>query len=673
MNSSIAPLRQSPPCRVARALRLGCALFSVVAVMLASARVQAQTPIAAASAPASPQVASTDAGPTIVHLLDYVSVDYPGTVKDSKITDAGEYEEQREFVTQAIALLGQMPPTPARTPLQDKARRLLDLVEAKAPGAEVSAAADALRWDTIRTYGITVAPKRAPAMAQAAALYQAHCAACHGPTGRGDGPAATGMDPAPANFHDTERMRSRSAYGLYNTLTLGVAGTPMPAFTALSDDERWALALLAASMRFGPEQLQAGERAWREGGSRAAFTNLKDLVTRTPAETVAQHGEPAEAVQAWLSAHPEAMQAAGPQPLAQARDKLDESLQRYRSGDREGARQLAITAYLEGFELVENSLDNVDSPLRMEIEREMMALRNAIGDGHAVNSVAEQVGRINGLLERAQDKLSSEGLSPITAFLSSLLILLREGLEAVLVLAAIVAFVRKTGRRDALVYVHLGWIAALALGVATWWVASRLISISGANREVTEGVTALIASGMLLYVGYWLHSKSYAQAWQHFIRDQVNAALGKGTLWAMAAVSFLAVYRELFEIILFYQALWAQAGEAGHTAVLAGIGVAAVALAALTWVILKYSVRLPIGPFFAATAGLLAFLAVVFAGNGVAALQEAGVIGTQPVSFVSLPLLGVHPTLQGLAAQALALGLVLLGLRMARRPAAAST
>jgi high-affinity iron transporter len=671
MNSAIAPFRQSTPWRVARTLWLGWALFAVVTAMLASARAQAQTPIAAASAPASPQVAPTDAGPTIVHLLDYVGVDYPGTVKDGKVTDAGEYEEQREFVTQAIALLGQMPSNPARAALQDKARRLLALVEAKAPGAEVSAAADALRWDTIRTYGITVAPKRAPAMAQAAKLYQAHCAACHGATGRGDGPAAKGMDPAPANFHDAERMRSRSAYGLYNTLTLGVAGTPMPAFKALSDDERWALALLAASMRFGPEQLQAGEQAWREGGSRAAFGSLKDLVTRTPAETMAQHGEPAEAVQAWLSAHPEALQAAGPEPLALARDKLDESLQRYRSGDREGARQLAITAYLEGFDLVENSLDNVDAPLRLEIEREMMALRNAIGDNHSADQVAEQMARIHSLLERAQDKLSSEGLSPTTAFLSSLLILLREGLEAVLVLAAIVAFVRKTGRRDALVYVHLGWIAALALGVATWWVASRLISISGANRELAEGVTALTASGMLLYVGYWLHSKSYAQAWQHFIRDQVNAALGKGTLWAMAAVSFLAVYRELFEIILFYQALWVQAGEAGHTAVLAGIGVAAVALAALTWVILKYSVRLPIGPFFAATAGLLALLAVVFAGNGVAALQEAGVIGAQPVSFVSLPLLGVHPTLQGLAAQALTLGLVLLGLLMARRSAAA--
>jgi high-affinity iron transporter len=183
----------------------------------------------------------------------------------------------------------------------------------------------------------------------------------------------------------------------------------------------------------------------------------------------------------------------------------------------------------------------------------------------------------------------------------------------------------------------------------------------------------LIAAAMLLYVGYWLHSKSYAQAWQHFIRDQVNAALGKGTLWAMAAVSFLAVYRELFEIVLFYQALWVQAGESGRHAVLAGIGAAGALLAALTWAILKFSVRLPLGPFFAATAGLLALLAVVFAGHGVAALQEAGVVNASPVRFVTIPQLGMHATLQGVLAQLAALSMVALGVWVSRRSARVAT
>jgi len=608
-------------------------------------------------------------GPTIVHLLDYVAVDYPATVKDGKVTDEAEYQEQLEFVTQSVALLGQLPAEPDRAALLDQARTLHSRIEGKAAGGEVARLADALRWEVIRVYRIAVTPKQAPDLRGAAHLFEAQCAACHGPRGRGDGPQAKGMDPAPANFHDDARMRARSAYGLYNTITLGVAGTPMRAFKELSDEDRWALALFVSSLRARPEQLGQGETLWKQGQGRREFGSLKDLVTRSPAEIAAKYGEPLATVQAWLATHPQAIQAAAPSPLALTRGKLDQTLQRYRQGEREAARQLAISAYLEGFELVESSLDNVDSALRVEIEREMMSLRSAIGEGKGEDEVAARVARIGTLLDQAEAKLEAGGLSPATAFFSSLLILLREGLEAILVLAAIVAFVRKTGRRDALAYVHVGWIAALALGALTWILASQLITISGAQRELTEGITGLIASAMLLYVGYWLHTKSYAQAWTSFIREQVTAALGRRTLWAMAGVSFLAVYRELFEIILFYETLWVQAGAEGHGAVLGGIGVAAVALVLLAWAILRYSVRLPIGAFFAATAWLLALLAVVFAGNGVAALQEAGVLQANPIRFVSIPLLGVHPTLQGVAAQAAALALVMLGLMLARRAA----
>jgi high-affinity iron transporter len=610
-------------------------------------------------------VAPQDLGPTVVHLLDYVGVDYPATVKDGKVVDASEYQEQLEFVGQAITSIQQLPDNAARPALLEQAQALLALVRAKAAGERVSTAADRLRRDLITAYRLAVAPKAAPKVDRAATLYQAQCATCHGASGRGDGPAAKGMDPAPANFHDADRMRVRSLYGLYNTVTLGVNGTAMRAYKELSDDERWMLTFHLATLRQTPEVLQRGQALWQQGAR--AFATLKDLVTSSPADVQARQGADAVAVQAWLTAHPDALTSAAPAPLAFAHNQLDASAQHYARGEREAARQAAIAAYLEGFELVESSLDNVDAPLRQEIEREMMALRNAIGAGALADAVGAQVKHLHALLDRAHDKLAGESLEPATAFFSSLLILLREGLEAILVLAAIIAFVRKTGRREAMPWIHVGWLGAVALGVATWFVAQRVITISGANRELTEGVTALVAAAMLLYVGYWLHSKSYAQAWQHFIRDQVNSALGKGTVWAMAAVSFLAVYRELFEIVLFYQALWVQAGPSGQQAVLGGIVVAALLLALLAWAILKYSVRLPLGPFFAATAWLLALLAVVFAGHGVAALQEAGALDVSPVRFVSIPLLGVHPTLQGLGTQFAALALVLMGVWMARR------
>jgi high-affinity iron transporter len=176
---------------------------------------------------------------------------------------------------------------------------------------------------------------------------------------------------------------------------------------------------------------------------------------------------------------------------------------------------------------------------------------------------------------------------------------------------------------------------------------------------------------MLLYVGYWLHGKSYAEAWSRFIREQVGQALARRTLWAMAAVSFLAVYREMFEIVLFYETLWAQAGNAGRGAVLGGMAAAAFALGAIAFAIFKYSVRLPLGPFFGATSALLALLAVVFTGHGIAALQEAGVLGVTRLAFDAVTLLGIYPSAEGVGAQLLVLGVVALGYWAARRSALA--
>ena len=623
---------------------------------------------AAALAHAGP---AEDRAQSVIHMLDYVSVDYPEFVQDGKVLNEEEYAEQREFATQSLAVLQQLPANPQQAALVAQARELLARIEAKAPGTEVSRRANTIAAGVVRAWQLTVAPRHAPDLARAATLFQAQCAACHGPQGRGDGPAAAGMEPPASNFHDGARMDQRSLYGLYNTITLGVGGTPMRGFSELSEDDRWALAFLAGGLRADPATLQRGEALWAQGHGQAELGSFRALVTAAPGALRQQGGAELDAVRAWLTAHPEAMAAAQPAPLDFARSTLADALAAYRAGDAARARQLAITAYLEGFELVEAALDNVDGALRAETEHEMMALRNAIGAGVPADEVAQQVGRITTLLDRADERLGGDGMSAATAFASSLLILLREGLEAILVLAAVIAFVRKTGRSDALPWIHAGWIAAVALGGLTWYAANHLIAISGAGRELTEGVAALLAAAMLLYVGFWLHRRSSASAWQGFVREQVTAALGQRTLWAMAGVSFLAVYRELFEIVLFYQTLWLQAGSDRHDAVRGGAATAAVLLAVLGWAILRFSVRLPIGPFFAATAGLLLLLAFVFVGHGVAALQEAGALAFTPARFVNWPLLGIRPSVQGLGAQAAVLALIVLALLAGRRGARA--
>jgi high-affinity iron transporter len=219
----------------------------------------------------------------------------------------------------------------------------------------------------------------------------------------------------------------------------------------------------------------------------------------------------------------------------------------------------------------------------------------------------------------------------------------------------------RAGRRDGLPAVHGGWLAALALGGLTWVAASWLVTISGATREVTEGATALAAAAMLLYVGFWLHDKSHARRWQAYVGARLQGALGRRATWGLAAVSFLAVYREVFETVLFYQALWRQTAPGGEQALLGGLVSAAVVLAVLSWLIVRGSLRLPLGVFFGATSIALAALAIVLAGKGIAALQEAAVLAPHPIAGPRVPVLGLYPDLLGLLVQAALVLLVVAG------------
>jgi high-affinity iron transporter len=375
-------------------------------------------------------------------------------------------------------------------------------------------------------------------------------------------------------------------------------------------------------------------------------------------------------VLAYLRGRPDAV---GEDALARSERLLRESAAAYRDGRRDAAQALATAAYLEGFELVEPGLDAADRPLRMAVEKEMGGYRALLRGGATTEAVDAQARTIAALLDQARARLAPGGLPPLAAFGGALLIVLREGLEAILVVATIGAVLFKAGRRDALPYIHAGWVAALALGGVTWAAASYVLSLAGATREATEGATALVAAGILLYVGFWMHGKAYATRRDAFVHERLGRALSRRTMWALAALSFLAVYREAFETVLFAQALWQHAGPDRRGAVLGGFGVAAVLLAALGWLIVRGGLRLPLGAFFGVTSAALAALAVVLAGKGIAALQEAGIVPVSPIEAPALPLVGLYPSAQGVALQVALLVVVAAGFlwtyRSARRTA----
>ncbi|MDF5773269.1 cytochrome c/FTR1 family iron permease [Pseudomonas syringae] len=576
-----------------------------------------------------------------LHLLDYLGADYPATVADGKVVDTVKYQQQVDNLAALQGLVVALPQRAGRDALEQAVTQLKSAVAGRQDAAQVTRQARQLSARLALAYEVSQAPAITPDPARGAPLYAQHCSVCHGDSGAGDGPAGIGLEPPPSNLRDTARLDRLSLYDLYNATGLGIAGTDMPAFAdQLDDRQRWDVATYIASFSAQPV------------AQPAKTFNLADLARQTPAEIQATEGPDATATFRAQRAQPPQVQRGPAQLLDYTSVTLDKSLAAYKAGDREQAYDLSVAAYLEGFELVESSLDNVDANVRKDTEKSLMAYRQSLQDSMPLPQVAQKLEAAKGKLKESADLLGSDGLSLSLSYISGLLILLREGLEAILVLAAILAFLRNTGQQSAVRSVNIGWGLALLAGLATWALAAYVIDVSGAQRELLEGATALFASVMVLWLGVWMHDRRHAAAWQDYVKSSL---VGGGGRFGFAVLAFFSVYRELFEVILFYETLWLQAGPAGHDAVLAGGATALVLLVGLAWIILRGSAKLPLSLFFGINAALLCALSVVFAGHGVKALQEAGIFGTRPVPFFEFDWLGIHADLYSLGAQAIAL------------------
>lgn len=246
------------------------------------------------------------------------------------------------------------------------------------------------------------------------------------------------------------------------------------------------------------------------------------------------------------------------------------------------------------------------------------------------------------------------GVGDTMALVNGAMIILREGLEAVLIIGAILGTMRATGapRRYA-GWVAAGVVGALAATLATWVAAQTLLTLSEASRELIEGVTSLAAVAVLFFVTNWLFRKTYIQGWVQYVEEKVGAALSAGSAATMAGLGFIVVYREGLETVLFYQALLIDAQPAYA---LAGLLIGLAVIAVVAYVMLQLSQRIPLKPFFAVTTALLLVMAFNFTGVGVHEFQEVGLIGETPLPWLpASPALkevfGLYPTLETCLAQ----------------------
>ena len=341
---------------------------------------------------------------------------------------------------------------------------------------------------------------------------------------------------------------------------------------------------------------------------------------------------------------------------------LNESYEAYFRKDVNGAKQLVNDAYFgfyekEGFE--RTVMAYISGKRGAHVEYQFPIIKEMMTKGAPNKEVRTSLDYLIKMLQEDANTLDGKEESAVGVFLAALAIILREGLEAILVIAAMAAYLTRSGNRAKVRTVYLSGGAAIAASIAAAFAMQKLFQVSGANQEIIEGVSMLLATVVLFFVSNWMFSKAEAEAWKDYIEGKVHSAVETGSGFALGAAAFLAVFREGAETILFYQAMLADV-QTNVDMIWIGFGVGCVALVGVFAVVRYGSLKLPLKPFFIGTSILMYVMAIAFAGGGIKELQEGDVIGVTPVNHIpSIDILGVYPTVETLLPQVV---LVLLAL-----------
>jgi high-affinity iron transporter len=523
-----------------------------------------------------------------------------------KLVAPAEYAETTDFLRDAKDVAGTLKSYSAA-----QTRAILDTltaaVAAKRPVAEIRAIHARFGASLGRSGAIDL-PSAPLDTAEGHRLYSANCASCHGDKGFGEGPGGHGLAIRPPGIGSRDSLPDMTPALAFNVISVGITGTPMAAYSeSLTPQQRWNVVKYVYALRGEPMQLP---------------TATQDV---TSVDAAAQS----------------------------VMSLLDSALAFAILGKNAEAGDRAFDAYI-AFEPLETPVRAKKPALVSSMERHFADFKGAVrrndmeGARNARNSIEAGIPEVLELARKQSGGLGS--------FFQSLLIILREGFEAILVIGAVVAFLIKTGHRERLRSIWVGAILGVLASFGTAFLLKGVFAYMPGSREIVEGVTMLIAVVVLFSVSYWLISKVEAAKWQQFIREKVNRSLEEGGGKALALVSFLAVYREGAETALFYQALFSEGNVAVPLSlgILAGFGL----LAVIFTLFYRFGIRIPMRPFFTATSVLLYFMAFIFMGKGISELQEANVVSiTMLPGFPHVPSLGIFPSLETVAAQGLLIAL----------------
>ena len=466
-------------------------------------------------------------------------------------------------------------------------------------------------------------PTRAINIENGKTIFKANCTICHGITGGGDGPLSSKIDPVPAVLSDPKVTGNKhsTAYDNYQVISVGVANTLMMAWSEiLPEDDLWDVTYYIRTF---------------------SNKNLELPVVTTTIDTNRTSGSTKQAI-------------------ADVIRVLNLSIKAFKAGEVEKSAEIAFDAYLS-YETIETGLVTKNKELGLRLESSFGRLRAEIKRGADLDHVKKINQNIQNDLHEAQTILEQKvGFTGL--FLQSFSIIVREGFEAILIVAALIAFLVKSRNKEKIKVVYRGVTIGIIASFLTAYIIHEVLNISMAKQELLEGCIMLVAVVVLFWVSYWLLTKIETQKWQSYITGKMTQAITTGNVFALGMVAFLAVYREGFETVLFYKALYLYAGEISK-GIIPGFLVGCVFLAVMFVLINKIGVKVPIKWFFGFTSILLYFMAFTFMGKGIHELQMGEAVSLTAADFApEISWLGMYPTWETFIAQSLLLIIFLVGI-----------
>ena len=559
----------------------------------------------------------------IIMMLNIGAKEFEEGVKDGKVVVAPEYEESQIFLQQAKERFSKISEKIKNEKELNKISphfpKLLEMINNKVDSQKVWDKVNILNSELMKTFEIEInkTPITPVSLENGKNIFEKNCSSCHGLTGNGDGPMAKNLNPSPAKLSDPKLTgdKNTEAYDNFEVINVGIANTGMKAWAGtLSEGQIWDVTYYIRTF----------------SNNNVRLPSVNQEVTTIENNSDSKNTE---------------------QVVSEVRKLVLKSYDQFEKGKIENAAESAFDAYMT-YEKIESNLISQDKPLGVKLESAFSDYRGEIKRGAPLQDIKKLHNTILLDLSKAEELLKDKvGFSGL--FLQSFSIIVREGFEAILIIAALIAFLRKSKNESSIKTIHIGVIVGILGSFLTAYVVHELLHLNMASQELLEGWIMLVSVVILFWVSYWLVSNIDNKKWQKYINTKMHEALSKGNTFTLSAVAFISVYREGFETVLFYKALFLYAGKTTG-GIVPGFVAGCIVLAGVFYLVNHLGMRIPIKWFFGFTSVLLYYMAFTFMGKGIHELQMGEQFSLTAVEFLpSISWLGMYPTWETFIGQAI--------------------